>query len=588
MGCKERMKTYVADFETTTTKDKTRVWAWGQCEVGNVENFKYGTEMEEFIRWCEKGANKKIMFHNLAFDGEFIFSWLLNNGFRYDRTGAKQTRTFNCIISKTGEFYQIQIIFKKYDKKYKQVTIEDSFKKIPFQASKIQKDFGLDIGKIEVPPGFYEWDRPPGHKLTEFEIAYLKHDVQVVALALGLQYAQDMPKMTTGADALYQYKKTLGGGDFKAGDALFKGRYFPVLSTKVDLEIREAYKGGYTYLKKGYSGKDLGKGVVFDVNSLYPWAMFDQLLPYGEPLPFKGQYTYDEFYPLYIQAFSCTFRLKEGHLPTLQVKGGRFVETQYLETSIDDSGNDEPVDLVLTSVDLELFLEHYDVEEMEYDGGYMFKGTRDLFKEYILKWMEVKGRKGISPSERFVAKLMLNSLYGKFATSPDVTGRYPEMNEDGSISYHDLPEKLRDPIYTAMGCFITAYARKKTITTGQSVYDRFVYADTDSLHLVGEEFPDIEIHESDLGAWKFEGAFSRARFVRAKTYIEDIDGLHVTCAGMPDNVKQLVTWDNFREWEPTMYAPCQDGRFFGKLTRHHVPGGIVLIPDYFTIKRQIA
>lgn len=64
-----------------------------------------------------------------------------------------------------------------------------------------------------------------------------------------------------------------------------------------------------------------------------------------------------------------------------------------------------------------------------------------------------------------------------------------------------------------------------------------VYADTDSLHLQGLDMPQgLEIDDVKLGAWKNEvkGGFARAKFIRAKTYVEELRGgkLEVTCAGM--------------------------------------------------------
>ena len=177
---------------------------------------------------------------------------------------------------------------------------------------------------------------------------------------------------------------------------------------------------------------------------------------------------------------------------------------------------------------------------------------------------------------RQLAKLMLNSLYGKFATNPKSRKKIPFLDEDGVVRYKVTEPEERDPVYTAMGAFITAYAREKTIRSAQSVYDRFIYADTDSLHLIGYDIPEgLEVHPTHLGAWKNEGCFSDSVFVRAKTYCEVIDGkLKVTCAGMPDNVKEQVTLENFRS----------GSTFGGKLMPRRYKGGIVLESTTFTIK----
>ena len=274
----------------------------------------------------------------------------------------------------------------------------------------------------------------------------------------------------------------------------------------------------------------------------------------------------------------CTFELKPGHLPTLQLKNNRrYVETEYLTTSRVKQGNywdNEPVEMWLTSVDYALLLDHYDIDEVTYINGFKFKGVVGLFKDYIDHWMHIK--ETTTGALRQLAKLMLNSLYGKFATNPKAMKKYPYLDEDNVVRYKFSDPELRDPVYTAMGAFITAYARDKTIRSAQAVYDRFIYADTDSLKLVGYEEPEgLDIHPTHLGAWKDEGDFTDSKWIRAKTYMVTVDGkTKVTCAGMPDNVKEQVTYDNFRS----------GSTFDGKLMPRRYPGGIVLEETTFTIK----
>lgn len=56
-----------------------------------------------------------------------------------------------------------------------------------------------------------------------------------------------------------------------------------------------------------------------------------------------------------------------------------------------------------------------------------------------------------------------------------------------------------------------------------------------------------DIDDVKLGFWKNEGFATKAKFVRQKCYIEEIDGeINITCAGMPKSCYQYVEWDNFR------------------------------------------
>ena len=110
-----------------------------------------------------------------------------------------------------------------------------------------------------------------------------------------------------------------------------------------------------------------------------------------------------------------------------------------------------------------------------------------------------------------------------------------------------------------MGSFITAYAREKTIRTSQAIKDYsiqkygkdlYIYSDTDSIHtlLSIEELKQFcDIDPVKLGAWKHEGSFTKARFVRLKCYLEEIDGkMNITCAGMPKSCYDNVTWEKFK------------------------------------------
>lgn len=559
-------KQYTADFETTTNPNDCRVWAWCIVDVDNFTNNYFGNDIYSFMNKAKELSPCKMDFHNLRFDSQFIISYLLNNGFTYDDDKQAKSMTFNCIINDCNQIYALDITFeKKYSIKqkkyiYKKLKIYDSFKKLPFKVSKIAKDFKLPIQKLSID---YNAERPIGHQLTKEEKDYVKNDTEIMARALAMRKAQGLNKMTIGADALSSYKKVITKEKFD--------KYFPSLDYELDSYLRSAYHGGWNYVNPKYQGQDLGKGYVLDVNSLYPHAMRDNDYPIGQPKHFKGQYQYDDEYPLYVQKFSCTFKIKPNHLPIVQLKNTfRFNPTEYL-TEVDDT-----VILTMCDVDLKLFLEQYDVYDIIYIDGYKFNSKGGLFTDYIDSWYKVK--EVSQGAERTIAKLMLNNLYGKFATNPKVIDKEPYL-ENGVVKYKIHDTLIKDSIYIPVGIWCTAYARNKTIRTAQLVYDNFVYADTDSLHCLGNEIADVLkplVHDTKLGYWKNESNFERSRFLKAKTYIEeDKDkNLLVKCAGMPDNIKEKVTWDNFKVGFKSL----------GKLIPVNVEGGVVLENREFTIK----
>lgn len=570
------MKKFTADFETSTwLKDESFVWAWALCEIGNVNNLRIGNTIESFFETIKKEYNPIILFHNLKFDGEFLLYYIMHDlGFTYTKKQERKDGTFSTLISDMGLFYQIEVYFKVSGHKVRKVTFIDSLKVINQSVEQIAKTFNIEESKLVID---YNKPREKGHLLTNEEKEYIKNDVVIVAKAMDYLYRMGLTKMTAGSNALFEYKNIMTTKKFD--------KLFPVLTYECDKDIRQSYKGGFTYLNPKYESVDVDDGEVLDVNSLYPSVMYECLLPFGEPYFFLGKYEEDKIYPLYIQRITCAFNLKKDKIPTIQIKHRQFIDNEYLTNS-----NGEIVALTLTNIDLKLFLEQYDVKDLVYHSGWKFKAMHGLFKDYIDKWIEVKNEATISGNRgmRQIAKIMLNSLYGKFATGLDVQSKIPYL-EDDIVKYKMGEKETKDGVYLPLGSFITAYARDKTIRTSQAIKtysinkynkDLYYYSDTDSIHtgLSIEELKQFcDIDDVKLGFWKHESHFTRARFVRQKTYIEEIDGkINITCAGLPKRCYEQVDFNNFKVGLKVK----------GKLNLKHVKGGINLIEEEFTIKED--
>ena len=576
-------KRYTADFETTTNTNDCRVWAYAIMEIGNTSNFIYGNSIEDFIKWCSNPkVNYTLYFHNLKFDSEFIFHYLLENGFTCIKNKKERgDNTFTCLISDTGQFYSLEIYFEVKKKKVNKVSIYDSLKILNMSVDKIAKGFNLPIRKLELDYNKY---REIGHVLTNDEIEYIKNDVGIMSMALNIMFKEGLNKMTIGSNALSNYKELN-----KRFNALF-----PVQPYEIDMDIRKSYKGGFTYLNKIYKEKEVKEGIVPDVNYLYPSCMMYEILPFGNPIFFNGEYEKDILHPLYIQTISCIFDLKEGFIPTIQIKNSlSFLPNEYLESSKGDL-----VTLTLTNIDLDLFKKHYNITELTYHNGWKFKGMRGMFKTYIEYWSnrKIESKKEGNSALYQIAKLMLNSLYGKFGLNPNVRGKYPIL-EDGVVKYKMYDKDIRDSIYLPVATFITSYARRKTITTSQKIKDYtinkynkdyYIYSDTDSIHMLKMDIDElksfIDVDDYKLGAWKFESSFVRAKFIRQKCYIEqDCEGnINTTIAGLPKRMSSLINFDNFNVGFTTENINCdKTGK---KLTYKHVKGGVILADTDFTIK----
>ena len=592
------MKQYVADFETTTLPEDCRVWAYAIVDIDepdNKDNIILGTNIEDFIEWCsEQKGSPKIYFHNLKFDLSFVMDALFKMGFQHTtESDERKSKTFNTMISDKGIVYQCEIIFYKNKKNVRKVILQDSLKLIPLKVSEIPKAFGLEEAKGEIDYNRHNY-LPPNSPITEEEKDYIIHDVVIVAKALNYMHSQGLTKMTIGSCALDEYKSLIGKKVFE--------RWFP--TPEYHNDVKQSYRGGFTYLNPKFASVPVKEGITLDVNSLYPSVMrnHNNPLPFGTPIFFKGQYKQNPIYPLYTQMLRCQFELKPGKIPTLQIKHSLdFKGNEYLTSS-----NGEEVTICLNSVDLDIFFDHYNVYNPEYLSGWMFKASVGMFDKYIDKWManKIKAGKEGNKGFRFISKMFLNSLYGKYGQDIRMVNKVPYY-KDGQVCYYYSEPKSRKGLYIATASFITSYARRVTITAFQKITDDYnagksdiqaIYADTDSLHCLspGFKLPEgLDIDPFKLGAWKYESKFSDkgqkpgngAKYLRQKCYIEnfseDVDNpdpdykLKITVAGMPEECYNQVTFDNF----------VIGADYYGKKMPKTVPGGTVLIDGTFTIKQ---
>ena len=522
---------------------------------------EWGTTIESFFDRCmEEPA--RYDFFNLAFDGKFIIDWLMKNGYvhveKSKHEGGPKPGEFTTMISNMGKWYSFTV------KWLNGITTEfrDAAKKFPANmgVAGVAKAYGLDVSKGELD---YAKPRPEGYQPDSDELDYLDRDVRIVAKALSVQFAAGLGKLTASSDALNEFYDVVGGKE------AFR-KTFPLLSDDMDAQIRKAYRGGWTYLSPRFKQCKVSSGTVYDVNSLYPSVMYNELIPYDLPVYKPGKVSTTVERPIAIFSVTFTAKLRRDHVACIQIKGtSMFGATEYL-TEIND-----PTQLTVTSVDWALWNEQYDITVYSWDGGYLFKARSGMFCQYIDKWMQVKAES--TGGQREIAKGQLNNLYGKFATNPDITGKIPVL--DGElVRYVTGRAETKEPVYTAAGVFITAYARAKTIRVAQLNYDRFIYADTDSGHFTGTApILGAEIHPTKLGAWKHEYYFSEALFVRPKVYLERMvlsGQMHTAFAGLPREVASSLT-----------FADIVHGKELrGKLHPKSVEGGVILQDVVYTVK----
>ena len=273
--------------------------------------------------------------------------------------------------------------------------------------------------------------------------------------------------------------------------------------------------------------------------------------------------------------------------------------------------------LTLTMTDYRLIRDHYDLYDFEILDGCWFTASQGMFDDYIEKYKKIKQEsKG---AMRTLAKLFLNNLYGKMASSTNSSFKVCFTKEDGTIGFRTIEEHGKKPGYIAIGSAITSYARNFTIRAAQKNFhgiDKpgFIYADTDSIHcdLDPDQIEGIRVHEKNFCCWKLESCWDQAVFVRQKTYMEHVTKEDLTevephwdvkCAGMPDSCKNLFLASIGERTisEEDQMKLSQEARDFlktkrtihdfrtglqvpGKLIPKRIRGGIVLVEDVYTMR----
>ena len=647
-----QFRVFACDFETTVYEGQTDTEVWASACVELFDDKEEVTilhSIKEQWKWFTSlNTNIVAYYHNLKFDGSFWISYLLTElkftqAYREidDRGNVEwleekemKNKTFKYSISDKGQWYTITIMVNN-----KIIEFRDSLKLLPFSIKKIGKSFGTKHKKLEME---YKGFRFAGCDITDEEKKYIANDVLVLKEALEIMFNEGHKKLTIGSCCLSEYRSFW---DEKTYETFFPDLYdVPIDESYGELTagayIRHSYKGGWCYVVRGKENQIKKGGITADVNSLYPSMMHSESgnrYPVGLPTFWKGDYIPIEALQnnrYYFVRVRTRFYLKPDKLPFIQIKhsllydGTEMLESSdvyskekgmYFDTVIDDFTGEEvstAVEMTLTMTDYKLIKEHYDLVDFEILDGCWFESYIGLFDEYIDKYKKIKQES--EGAIRELAKLFLNNLYGKFASSTDSSFKVAYVKDDGSIGFYPVYEQNKQAGYIPIGSAITSYARNFTIRAAQANYygrDKrgFIYADTDSIHcdLPAEEIKGIKVDSKAFCCWKLESYWDTAIFVRQKTYIEHITHenqksieepyYNIKCAGMPDHCKDLfnLSLTTQQPRKDKVYS-VQDLEFIkkkreltdfklglkisGKLMPKRIKGGVLLVETSYEMR----
>ncbi|EEK11585.1 DNA polymerase [Staphylococcus hominis] len=320
------------------------------------------------------------------------------------------------------------------------------------------------------------------------------------------------------------YDISLPSGKSPHGKKLVEEFHISKIIEGANKFIAPSMRGGMTYVNMDYVGKELENGGVLDVNSLYPFILSE----YAIPSVYKG--STDDLEPNMNKYFICQIKrlkatLKSHRHPFLK-RSTTYTNDKIYEKELDWVGKEKNGvhDTVLCSVDVNWLFENYDVEEIEYGKIFYFEEDKkftESVREHIVYW---RNKKENAPNliSRNYAKFMLNTIWGRW-------GMFEKEVDEGARKI-DVGDK--DTNYVS-AIFTTAYARVYLNKMMNWFDEDLIYTDTDSVHfLFGNKVKDEKDLEVKLGKlldankfgmWDFEKKWTKAKYMKAKTYAMQID-----------------------------------------------------------------
>lgn len=474
----------VLDSETDPFKQGRipEPFVWGFYDGLMFRHFTHDTA-HSMIEWI---ADQKIIVyaHN---GGKFDYHFLLPYMEPYDHV--------KIINGRLAQFYIGKAEFR------------DSMNILPVALKNIEvsKD-GETIKKQEFDYSLMERDVRYKPENWGNIIGYLRDDCVTLWEAINKFQTEYGRHLTQAGAAMAQWKKIS-----KKPLPKSTGEYFEA--------FKHYYYGGRVQcFRRGIIESDFS---VFDINSAYPFAMLSPH-PYGLA---------------YVETSEPDVICKSGFYKIRAESAGAYPYREKTGLSFPDDG--EIREFNVTGWELLAAQETGTAGNAKILSGIVHTETQD-FTEYIEHFYQLRlTAKAIGDKAGdLFAKLLMNSLYGKFGANPENYAEFvvlpPEerdslldpdndFNLSGELGPWLLGERgLTDDemryynVATAASItgFVRAYLWRAICTTG---IDNILYCDTDSIATI--DTGNSLDNGNKLGQWKHEGEFDRAGIAGKKMYI---------------------------------------------------------------------
>lgn len=471
------------DVETEGLGGKLLMVQWGV--MGQIYTSSSENMVEEFFDFASQFPQPVVWyFHFGQYDWRYFLDYFVEYQIEIDIGMRSET-----------DIYQIR--FKGADNKW--CCLRDSYALWPSSLEKLADTFCPEIPKLEIDIENFD-PKNPEH------IAYARRDIEIILK--GMPRLFDMlhehfhvnAGATTAGTALKAWQKSLEFEEIYNSSAYGPQEEF----------IRQAYYGGLVFLT---STKIHENTETYDINSSYPDTMERYGVPYG-----RAASTTD-YQQGKMGIYRCRVRAPDDLIipiiPARDAKGNmRWYRGEF--------------DTVCTNAEL-IFAAKHGYEIIEVYEGIVFEETVFPFSDFIWHCKTIRREFKGQPAEA-LAKLMQNSLYGKFGARRDRTSmRAAHCMEDGDFlgakPYDDagnwyiskeLDEEMR--CMPAWAVFITAHSRLKLLSTVYAIGpENVLYGDTDSITIL-PGYSHMVDQGDEYGQWKKEKVWRQFRAIAPKVY----------------------------------------------------------------------
>lgn len=573
-----------ADHLKKKIKEDMQTYLVGWYRVNNkLKNIKDSDKFIDKIDYTYKNDNTnpwKSFLHALTQDkNELLYIYFHNLG--YD----VQNFLYWCIddIEVTNVIYNNSYYSLCFEYQGKKIEFRDSYKLYALPLAKLGKMY--DLTKKS---DYATYDIDLNNKqMLEDMIYYFKYDILILGKVIYEHYKTFKDKSLTFASLSEKElqrcvkkddKKNLTQNYYKIFD--MEGVYDSYLYQY----IKSAYFGGFVASNLDKVNQIQENVIVADNNSMYPFAMCSNMPDIRTMKPIKNILIHEfEIITIHI----TKLKVKKDGFYTFPKKAGFNVSASIL--SID---NLSAKTITLTNIDLINVIKNYDIEYTVIKA-FKFDSIHRPFLSYVEKHKKEKeeATKNQDKARRLIAKLFLNSAYGKFAQNIILE----DSIIDDDLKVVKVLKDEKDIKYNyrniLIAVFITAIARnvlfKAIDKVNKSKEDILLYCDTDAIHFQTSDIKEpnkkiielgIEYSETEFGKWKAEQVCTKAIYLGNKRYWEEdintgatIKGAGITKIGKQYLVKQGI--ENFNFDNGSIFVPSQ--------TSKRVKSGVMI---YETVK----